>query len=311
MKAAIIHSFGPPSVLEVSNLPQPQAEAGSILIKVRASSVNPIDYKIRSGNLKLLSGNRFPKMLGADFAGEVIESGSAEFKTGDEVYGMLDAVKGGAYAEYLKSKPRQMFRKPSNLSFEEAAVLPIVSLTAIQALVKLANIQHQQHIFINGCTGGVGTIAVQVASIFKAQITGVCSGKNIHFAKELGVHSVIDYTKEKIPATGNYDIIFDTIGNLSFSQMKKSLVSGGIMISTSPNPSNLISSVGSVFSSTKLKLVVLRPDKADFEQLTKWIEQGFIKPVIEKSYPLSDIITAHEHIETGHTRGKIAIRISV
>lgn len=309
MKAAIIHSFGPPSVLEVSNLPQPQAEVGDVLVRIRASSINPIDYKIRSGNLKLLTGNRFPKMLGADFSGEVIESLSDKFQEGDFVYGMVDPVKGGAHAEYIKVKPKYISHKPNILTFEEAAVLPLVGLTAIQALDRLARIKKKQRVFINGCTGGVGSIAVQVANIFECEITGVCSGKNARFALDIGVHKVIDYTREQIPDEGDYDIIFDTIGNLSFSQMKKSLVSGGSMISTSPNPSNLIASVGSVFSSTKLKLVVVKADSKDFLKLTNWVEKGMINPIIEKTYPLNEIQLAHEHIETGRTKGKIAINI--
>lgn len=303
MKAMIIKSYGPPETLTLSEVDDPEdLENGEVLVEIHASSVNPVDCKIRSGKMKWITGRKFPKILGCDFAGKVLESNNPKYSEGDEVFGLVDYNKGGCYEDKIVVTEKNLSLKPKNLDIFEAAVLPLVGLTALQALTKKSSIKDGDHILINGCSGGVGSAAVQIAKYYNAEVTGVCSTKNLEFSKSLGLDKVIDYTKEPVIDQNLYDIIFDTIGNLKFSQAKKSLKPNGTFVTTA-------ASFGLVLLSLlhKVKIVNVKPSESELELLSDIASKGFIRPVIDTVYNFTDLPDAHKYSETGRVCGKLSI----
>ncbi len=312
MKAVFFNKYGSADVLEVGDLEKPIINEHEILIEAHASSVNPVDWKIRSGSMKLLTGKKFPRGLGGDVAGKVVEIGGkvVGFKVGDDVYGKLSGFKGNTYAEYVIANPKDLALKPTNLNFNESASIPLAALTAYQALVNLGGITKDSKILINGCSGGVGHFAVQIAKAIGAHVTGVCSAKNIKLAKELGTDTSIDYTKENIVNSKiKYDIFFDAVANQSYGKIKPILNKNGRYVSTLPSVGVVLNSITGLFSTKKGKMINVKSNLQDLQQLTKWIENGKLKPIVEKIYPLEDVIEAHRYSETGRVVGKLVISI--
>ncbi|MDB9374772.1 NAD(P)-dependent alcohol dehydrogenase [Nodularia sphaerocarpa] len=310
MKAVVIRRYGSAEVLQYEDVAQPQIQPNQLLVKVHASSVNPIDWKTRQGMLSLLSGNNFPLILGFDVAGEVVAVGSqvTRFQPGDAVYGSA-SFPGGAYAEFAAVPENLIAPKPSNLTYEEAATVPLAALTALQALRDQGNIKSSQTVLINGAAGGVGMFAVQIAKALGAEVTGVCSTKNLEFVKSLGADRVIDYTQEDFTEEGGqYDIIFDAVGKRSLSNCKRVLKPNGIYISTLPTPEVLIQSVlTAFFPGQKAKFVIEMPNTQDLVYLKELIEAGKMRTVIDRTFPLAELAAAHIYSESERTVGKIAI----
>ncbi len=310
MKAVVIHRYGAAEVLQYEDVEQPKIDSTQLLVKVRASSVNPIDWKIRQGMLSLIAGNKFPKILGFDVAGDVVEVGSGvtRFKAGDAIYGST-SFPGGGYAEFAAVPESVAVLKPTNLSYEEAAAVPLAALTALQALRDQGNIQTGQNVLINGAAGGVGIFAVQIAKALGAVVTGVSSTKNLDLVKSLGADRVIDYTQQDFAEdTAQYDIIFDAVGKRSLSQTKKVLKPNGIYITTLPGPEVLLESVLTAFlPGQKAKFLFEKPNVKDLLFLKELIEAGKIRVVIDRTYPLQELAAAHAYSETGRAVGKIAI----
>jgi len=314
MKAVVIRRYGAAEVLQYEDVEQPKIEPTQLLVKVRASSVNPIDWKIRQGMLSLISGSKFPKILGFDVAGEVVAVGSGvtRFKPGDAIYGST-SFPGGGYAEFAAVPENLVALKPANLNYEEAAAVPLAALTALQALRNEGNIQTGQNVLINGAAGGVGTFAVQIAKALGAVVTGVSSTKNLDLVKSLGADRVIDYTQQDFAEdTAQYDIIFDAVGKRSLSQTKRVLKPNGIYITTIPSPEVFLESVLTAFLPIqKAKFILEKPNTQDLVYLKELIEAGKIRVVIDRTYPLQELAAAHNYSETGRAVGKIAIAQSV
>ncbi len=313
MKAVVIRRYGSAEVLQSEDVAQPQIKPNQLLVRVHASSVNPIDWKIRQGMLSLLTGNNFPLILGFDVAGEVVEVGSqvTRFQPGDAVYGCT-GFPGGADAEFAAVPENLIAPKPTNLSYEEAATVPLAALTALQALRDQGNIKSGQTVLINGASGGVGMFAVQIAKALGTEVIGVCSTRNLEFVKSLGADRVIDYTQEDFTAEGRqYDIIFDAVGKRSLSNCKRVLTPNGIYISTLPTPEVLIDSVLTAFlPGQKAKFVIESPNTQDLVYLKELIEAGKMRTVIDRSFPLAELAAAHSYSESERTVGKIAIAIA-
>jgi 2-desacetyl-2-hydroxyethyl bacteriochlorophyllide A dehydrogenase len=313
MKAVVIRRYGAAEVLQYEDVEQPKIEPTQLLVKVRASSVNPIDWKIRQGMLSLITGNKFPKILGFDVAGDVVAVGSdvTRFKAGDAIYGGT-SFPGGGYAEFAAVPENLVALKPTNLSYEEAAAVPLAALTALQALRNEGNIQTEQTVLINGAAGGVGIFAVQIAKALGAVVTGVSSAKNLDLVKSLGADRVIDYTQQDFTEdTAQYDIIFDAVGKRSLSQTKKVLKPNGIYITTLPSPEVFFESVLTAFlPGQKAKFILEKPNTQDLVYLKELIEAGKIRVVIDRTYPLQELAAAHSYSETGRAVGKIAIAVS-
>jgi len=315
VKAVVTKKFGPPEVLEIQKVEKPKIKDNEILVRVHASSVNPVDWKLRSGYMKILLGFKPTKILGADYSGIITEIGKkvTSFKVGDSVFGLLHAYQGGAYAEFLKVKESYTCFKPENLNFEEAASIPLAALTSYQALVHEGKIKKGDHVIVNGCTGGVGIAGVQIAKAFGCIVTGVCSTKNLKIAKEVGVDHVIDYTKDDILKDKNtYDIFLDAVANQSFFRAKETLKPGGTYITTLPGfHAFVLAPFINIIGSKKIRRVLIAPSKMrakDLKALKNLVENGKLKPVIEKVYPIEQIREAHTRSKTGRVAGKIVIR---
>lgn len=310
MKAAVINRYGSADSLRIQDLPRPTPAEDELLVRVRATSINPVDWKIRKGDLKFLTGKDFPKVLGADFSGEIVEAGAHTdgYKPGQLVYGMIDAVKGGAYAEYLKVKPHKLAPKPTSLSHEEAAAVPMAALTALQALKK-GGIRAGQKVLVNGASGGVGSFAVQIARTYRASVTGVCSSRHVELVQQIGADRVINYEKDAVlPDTPTYDLILDAHGTLSFTKARKALREGGQFVSTLPSAEKLFWLLASRISGSKgIHLVKVKVNPTDLSELRAFIDEGAVKPVIDSVFPLEDIDEAHRKSETGHAGGKIVV----
>ncbi len=316
MKAIVINEYGSADVLEYKEVPQPQLQPDHLLIEMHATSVNPVDYKIREGELKILTGLRKPKIriLGFDVAGEVVETGAhvKSFRPGDQVYALMGMAKGGAYAEYITVPESSAVSKPANLTYEEAAAVPLTALTALRALRERGKISSGKKVIINGASGGVGTFSVQIAKALGAVVSGVCSTKNVEFVQSLGADNVVDYSKEDFTThTQAYDIIYDVVANTSFSACKNALTPNGIYITTVPGPATFLQVVlTSLMPGKKATYIMVKPDGKDLDFIRELIEAEKVKPVIDKSFPLSEVAAAHSYCETGHTRGKSVITIA-
>jgi NADPH:quinone reductase-like Zn-dependent oxidoreductase len=311
MKAMVIHQYGSCEVLKYEDVEQPKIKSDQMLIKVYASSVNPVDWKIRKGMLSLITGNKFPMILGVDMSGEVVEVGAqvTSFQLGDEIYGNV-GIPGGAYAEYAVVNPKFVAKKPTNISHEEAAALPVAALTSLQALRNQGNLQSGQKLLINGAVGGVGSYAVQIAKALGAEVTGVCSTKNLELAKSLGSDFTIDYTQQDFTLDPiQYDIIFDAVGKSSFSHCKAVLKPNGVYITTVPSPEIFIQTVFTAFlPGQKAKFIIESPNTQDLLYLNSLIETGRMRSLIDRTYPLQDLAQAHAYSESERAVGKIAIR---
>jgi NADPH:quinone reductase-like Zn-dependent oxidoreductase len=314
MKAIVYTKFGPPEVLHLQEVEKPTLKDNEVLIKIHATTVVKEDPDLRAspgfnGFLK----PRHP-ILGQELAGEVEAIGNAvtRFRPGDQVFG-IDMF--GAYAEY-KYMPENgaLALKPANMSYEDAASVPNGALTALPYLRDKGKIQSGQTVLIYGASGSVGAAAVQLARYYGAEVTGVCSTANLEWVKSLGADQVIDYTQGDFTENGKtYDIIFDTIGKLSFSICKGSLTDEGIYLTTVPTPVVMLQVLWtSKREGKKVKFAAtgLRPvskKMKDLFFLTELIEAGMIKPVIDRCYPLEQIAEAHKYVEKGHKKGNVVI----
>lgn len=314
MKAAVINQYGNPDVLQYVDVAIPQIKPDQMLVRVHASSINPIDWKIRKGMLKLLTGTQFPLILGFDVAGDVIEVGSqiTRFKVGDSIYARLDHSAGGAYAEYAAVSEKIAAHKPSTMSYEEAAAVPLAAMTALQALRDEGQLSTGHKVLINGASGGVGTFAVQIAKVLGAtEVTGVCSAANTELVKSLGADRIIDYKQQDFTQENlRYDIIFDVVGKRSFSDCKRVLQPNGTYITTQPLPDNFLQSFLTAFvPGQKYKVILLKANSSDLTYLKTQIEAGKIRTIIDRTYPLAQIAEAHTYSETERTVGKVVITI--
>ncbi|MFS8119043.1 MAG: NAD(P)-dependent alcohol dehydrogenase [Microcoleus sp.] len=313
MKAVAFDRYGSAEELQYRELEKPIAKSNELLVRVRASSVNPVDWKIRQGHLQLLTGFNFPKIVGSDISGVVVEVGGevTKFKVGDEVYTFLNPIAGGACAEYAVVPESSAAFKPKNITHAEAAGVPIAGLTALQALRDLGEIQAEKKVLINGASGGVGIFAVQVAKAMNAEVTGVCSVKNREFVKGLGADLVLDYAEvDFTKQLQKYDIILDAVGTKTFAECENVLQAEGVYISTLPSFDNLAPMFFSSFmSGKKAKLIVANPNPSDLDFLRELIESDRVDPIVDRTYSLAEVAAAHVYSETGRAVGKIAIAI--
>ena len=316
MKAIICTKYGPPEVLQLKEVEKPRPKNNEMLIKIYATTVVKEDPDLRAS--PGFNGFLKPRnpILGQELAGEVEAIGNAvtRFRPGDQVFGM-DMF--GAYAEYkCMSENGALAIKPVNLSYEEAASIPNGALTALPFLRDKGNLQRGQTVLIYGASGSVGAAAVQLARYYGAEVTGVCSIANLVWVKSLGADHVIDYTQEDFTEIGKaYNIIFDTVGKRSFSDCKGSLSDKGIFLATVPTPAIMLQALWPAMSgSKKVKFAAagLRPARKkinDLVFLTELIEEGKIKPVLDRVYPLEQIVDAHRYVEQGHKKGNVVITV--
>jgi 2-desacetyl-2-hydroxyethyl bacteriochlorophyllide A dehydrogenase len=314
MKAVFINQYGSTQVLQYGDIETPSINRDQLLVKVYASSVNPVDWKIRAGQLQFLTGYKFPMVLGFDVSGEVVAVGDSvtRFQTGDKVYAYLDSLPGGAYAEYAAVSERVACFKPDNMSYEQAAAVPLAATTALQALRDLGQILPGHKVLINGASGGVGSFAVQIAKAFKGEVTAICSSQNVELVQSLGGDRVIDYTVQDFTKdTSFYDIIFDAVGKESFSGCQNILKPNGVYVTTLPDPDSVVQSfLTFLLPGKKSKLIVAQSSGQDLAYLKELIEGGKIRSVIDRTYSLEELAVAHAESEQGHVVGKLVIAVA-
>jgi NADPH:quinone reductase-like Zn-dependent oxidoreductase len=324
MKAIVHCEYGGPEVLTLADVEKPVPTDNQVLVKVHAASLNPLDLMVRGPWLiRPLSGMRKPKdtRLGVDYAGtvEAVGKNVTQFKPGDEVFG----GKNGALAEYVcVLADRAVTLKPANMTFEQAASVPVAALTALQGLRDKGKIKAGQKVLVNGASGGVGTFAVQIAKSFGAEVTAVCSTGNLDMVRSIGADHVIDYTKEDFTKTDQrYDLIFDLVGNHSFPERRRILSSNGICVMAGVGGAGwhdgmagrllgeLNAYLGSWFVSQKFIAYIASLNKTDMAILGDLMRDGKVTPVIDKTYKLTDVSAALTYLETGHARGKVVITL--
>ncbi|WP_103070021.1 NAD(P)-dependent alcohol dehydrogenase [Aquimarina sediminis] len=319
MKTIVYYKYGSPDVLKLEELQKPVPKDNELLIKVKAASINPLDRHNMRGYpflTRLVSGFFKPKnrRLGADMAGQVEMVGKdvKEFQPGDYVFGCISR---GSFSEYVCVPKKGLVPIPSNTSFETAAVVPVAAITALQGLRNLKQIESGHKVLINGASGGVGTIAVQIAKSFGAEVTGVCSTKNLKMVKSLGADKVIDYTKEDCTQDKQlYDLILDTAAYRSISDYKKILNTNGIYVLIGGSLSQLFrvllfSMWGSITGNQRMRFMIANINKKDMFFIKKLLEEGKITPVINSYYSLNEVPQAIQHFEKGHMQGKIIIQV--
>ena len=323
MKAIVHERYGPPDVLELREVDKPVVGDDEVLVRVHATSVNPVDWHTVTGTpylVRMMAGLLEPKseLLGIDFAGTVEAVGRdvTQFQPGDEVFGARD----GAFADYVcVREERGVVHKPVNVTFEQAAAVAVAAISALQGLRDEGHIQSGQKVLINGASGGVGTFAVQIAKSFGAEVTGVCSTRNLEIARAVGADHVIDYTQEDFTRSEQrYDFILDNVANHSLSDLRRALTPTGTLVPNGGGFDNRwFASGGRVISAHVLKRFVghkLRPFLVSFNfddlvALKELVEAGKITPVLDRTYPLSETPQAIGHVGEGHARGKVAITV--
>ncbi|WP_338872801.1 NAD(P)-dependent alcohol dehydrogenase [Spirosoma sp. SC4-14] len=310
MRKVMYNQFGDESVLELVEQAVPAIQKDQLLIRVKAVSINPLDWKVYGGEMKLMSSSKFPKSVGIDFSGIVEQTGSAvsRFKPGDAILGLLDVFKGGALADYIAVNETDVALKPAHTSFEQAAALPLTGLSALQILDQLATVGPNQNVLINGATGGIGLFAIQIAKKRGTQVTAVVSTKGVAEAKKWGADTVIDYIKQPInQLTQQFDAVIDLSTKLAFTDAKRLMKPKAIFVSTLPSPLTLLSSfVNNLFSGKKHKILILKPTVEGLNTLAQLAEND-LQIVLDKTYTLSTIREAYREARRGKLIGKSVI----
>jgi NADPH:quinone reductase-like Zn-dependent oxidoreductase len=322
MQAIVQDTYGAASVLRAGEIDKPVIGDHEVLIRVRSAGVNPADWAIVSGLpyvARPIYGLRKPKNIvrGTDVAGtvEAVGAGVTRFKPGDEVFGWSK----GSYAEYAAAAEGSLAIKPANLTFEQAATVPMAGLVALQAIRDHGRVQPGQKVLVNGASGGIGTFAVQIARALGADVTGVCSTRNVEMVRSIGADRVIDYTKEDFTQDGvQYDVILDNVSNHSLTALRRVLAPTGTLIPNGGGFDNRwLASGGRIvraavlfrFGGQRLGNFLVSSNHEDLVVLAELIETGKVMPVLERTYPLSQTAQAIDHVGTGRARGKIAITV--
>jgi len=324
MKAIVYTEYGSPDMLQLKDVEKPVPADDEVLVKVHAVSVNAADLHLLRADpflIRLSSGFLKPKhtILGSDIAGRVEAVGSnvTQFKPGDEVFGDISACGWGGFAEYVCVRENALVLKPTNLSFEQAAAVPMAAVTALQGIRHAGQIRPGQKALINGASGGVGTFAVQLAKSFGAEVTAVCSTRNLETARSIGADHVIDYTKEDFATNGQqYDLILAANGDRSISDYKRALSPKGVYVQTGGSMGQMTQAMiqGPWISMTGSKKMgnmgVAKPNQNDLVFMKELLESAKVKPVIDRCYPLSEVPEALRYLEEGHARGKVVITVA-
>lgn len=314
MKAFYMQSYGGPEVMKYGELPDPVPGPGEVRVSVKASSINPVDWKIRTGDLAFVTGRRFPRPLGSDLAGvvEAVGPGVTGFQPGDSVYGGATIFFGkpGAHAEKVVVASKQLRRMPTGLTFQQAASLPVAALTATSGLRQCGDLAGKE-VLVNGATGGVGHFALQVAKARGARVTAVCSGRNAELARSLGADEVIDYTQQDFTRSGRqYDVIYDAFGMLGLAKAAPAMKPRSSYATTLPGPRVFFQLAWTrLVGGRRVVLSNMRDKPEDYAELEDLLARGAVKPVIENVFPLERAAEAFATSEAGKVRGKVVLTV--
>lgn len=307
MKAVQISKFGDQSVLELNDIAIPTPAENEVLIKIKAAAVNPVDWKIREGYLQPMLNHSLPLTLGWDVAGEVVLAGAqvTNLKVGDAVYSRPNIAKNGSYAEYMTAVADEVSVKPTSLSWQEAAGVPLTGLTAWQSLYELTNVQAGERVLIHAGSGAVGQFSIQLAKLRGAYVYTTTSAKNTDLVLGLGADQAIDYHQEDFSELKDLDVVFDTIGGETLANSWATLKQGGRLVSIVANPSEEIAAKHGVSAF----FCFVQPSSEQLNEITKLADAGRFKVNIDSEFPLDQVAQAHARSETGHAQGKIIINV--
>ncbi len=314
MRALVYDRYGKLDVLELRDMPIPSVGRGEVLVRVRAAALNPKDSFVRKGRFRLVSGRSFPKRVGVDAAGEVVESGAGVrgLPRGTKVFGMLSewTYRRGTVAEYVTFDENEIGLMPDGLSFEEAAALPLVSLTALQALRDVAGVRPNDAVCVHGASGGVGTAAIQLAAALGGTVTTTSSAGNRELCRSLGATKALDYVDDA-PFSGahRYRVVLDAFGNLSLDHVRRSLTKDGVYVTTVPSARIVRDTLRTIVGSPRARLVIVKPRRADLETIAAFVRGGQLRPVIDRVVSLDDAIDGTRYLETKRARGKVIVGI--
>lgn len=304
MRAVLYDRYGRADVLRVGEVEAPRVRRGGVLVDVEAAALNPKDVIVRRGKFRLFTRGPFPRSCGYDFAGTEVE-------TSRPVFGMINGMLGHTCAERVFVPNDELADKPPSLGMAEAASIPLAGLTALQALRDDGGLNSGQHAVINGASGGVGTLAVQIAKALGATVTAICSKKNEALVTSLGADRVLPYDEvDPLAELSNVDVFFDVFGNRSLAQTRNCLARPGRYVSTVPAPKLFGEIATSALRRRQAKLVVVKSRRADLEVLAGWVEDGRLAPVVDRTYILDEIADAHRYIETKRARGKVVMSVA-
>lgn len=314
MEVIAYQKFGNLDVLQTLEVSKPSIQPNQVLVKVKAVSINPLDWKIRKGEMKLMSGSKFPKSTGVDFAGIIEDTGSAvtNFKKGDEVFGVVkNAMKDGALAEYVAVLSSTVWKKPKHLNFSQAASIPLVGVAAVTAFKKMGNIHSHTQILVNGATGGFGMFLLQLLKKTGASVTAVTGTKATDFAKKWGAAFVIDYTKENVLAQKNtYDIVVDLSGKMGYASAKQIMKPKALFLNPTPKPIEIPTSLFKNLFTGKKHIVILSNSSANnMGVLLNAIDAG-LQIEVSKVFPFAQSKEAYQYAEQGGYVGKVAVEIN-
>jgi NADPH:quinone reductase-like Zn-dependent oxidoreductase len=309
MKAIVVQKYGGPEVLKYEDAPRPEPKEDQILVRVIAAAVNPVDGMIRSGKFANYFHTTFPLIPGYDISGVVEKTGPkiTKFKAGDPVYAYIGLKEGGGYAEYAVATEKEAAPKPKSLTFEEAAAVPLAAETAWQALIDTAKLSAGQTVLIHGGSGGVGSFAIQIAKARGARVIATASTPNQDLLKQLGADVAVDYTKTKFEDVAkDVDVVLDSVGKDTLSRSYGVVKKGGFIVSLVARPDQVELDKREIRGAS----LDVKPDADELAKVTKLIEAKKIKPVVSQVLPLSEAAKAQEQAATGHTRGKIVLKVA-
>ena len=314
MKAIAYQEFGTADVLQTVEQPKPVIKADQVLVKVKAFSINPMDWKIRKGEMTLMSGSKFPKQTGTDFAGIVEEIGSSVsgLRKGDEVFGVVkNMMKEGVSAEYVAVSSSLIWKKPSTISFAQAASIPVVGTAAVTALEKMGDINAQTRILVNGATGGFGMFLLQLLKQNGAHVTAVTSSKGIEFAKKWGANSVIDYVKEDVLSQkATYDIVIDLTGKMGYKNARQIMKPKAMFLNPTPKPIEIPLSLFNNLFTSKKHIVILASPSTKYTDVLLSAVKNELDIEVNKVFPFAQYKEAYQYAEQGGYIGKVAIEIN-
>jgi NADPH:quinone reductase-like Zn-dependent oxidoreductase len=309
MKAIVVHEYGGPEVLKYEDAPRPEPKENEVLVRVIAAGVNPVDAAARSQKFAQFLHIKLPAIPGYDIAGVVEKAGATvtKFKAGDPVYAYIALDKGGAYAEYAVATEEEASVKPKSLTYVEAAAVPLVSLTAWQALIDTANLSAGQTVLIHGGSGGVGSMAIQIAKARGAKVIATASTSNQDLLKQLGADVAIDYTKTKFEDVAkDVDVVLDSVGKDTLARSYGVVRKGGIIATLVAEPDQAELDKHGIRGAA----ISVKPNASELAEITKLIEEKKIKPIVSQVLPLTEAVKAQEQAATHHTRGKIVLRVA-
>lgn len=332
MKAVTFHEYGSPDVLRIEDVAKPAPGPDDVLVRVHATAVNPVDWKIRTGGQRNIIRYRLPWILGLDVSGvvEAVGANVKRFRVGDEVWSSPRHTRPGCYAEYVAIDERELALRPKSIGHDEAASLPLVALTAWQCVVEKGQVREGQTVLVLAGSGGVGAIAIQIAKHFGARVVATCSAKNADFVRELGADQVVDYTKEHFDdVLEHVDLVVDTLGGRDFRRALRVVRPFGRISNVTVDVSWHVEKLGAFFSlfslaavmiwlhlwplvrkGVRARHVVKRCDGEQLAEIAKLVDAGALRPTIDRVYPLADIAEAHRRSESHRARGKIVVHVA-